>query len=182
MAHSFPANLMFAALLLAASGTAEADTIYVSNIGDSSIRTVDENGVMSSFANNGDHYPSGLAFDSAGNLYVGSSYNNSIIKFTPGGAASVFASTGMNGPVGMAFDSAGNLYVTSEYFKTIVKFTPDGVGSVFASGLNEPSFIAIIPNRQPGRCWSLGSSGCFCFAPARVGPESRPGRRMIKHL
>jgi sugar lactone lactonase YvrE len=295
------ASLTFATLLPAASGTADADTIYVSNIGDSSIRAVDANGAMSSFANNGYHYPSGLAFDSAGNLYassyygdqikvfspsgasgvftslddggeglafdqagnlylanaldntivkfapngtrsifadagdglngptglafdgagnlyVGSFYNNSIIKFTPGGAASVFANTGLNGPMGMAFDStgnlyvanlysaqvlkftpaglgsnfgagqysltypegvafdsAGNLYVTSEYFNTIVKFTPRGVGSVFANGLNEPSFIAIIPEPSTRALLVVGISGLLLFwgRPRQAGIATR---------
>ena len=89
---SAPANLTQAALLLAASGTAYADTLCVPHLGDSSVRTADANGVTSSFATNGFNYSSRSAFDSADNLSVTSYYFNTITKFTPEGVGSVLAS------------------------------------------------------------------------------------------
>jgi len=93
------------------------------------------------FASTG-FFPTGVAFDSAGNLYVANYYGNAIEKFTPGGVGSVFASTGLDGPEALAFDSAGNLYVANYYSSTIEKFNPGGVGSSFASGLSGPIGLA----------------------------------------
>src|ERR1039457_818949 len=88
----FSLRIFVIALLVMTSGSAGADTIYVSNIGDSSVRTVDQNGAVSFFADNGFNYPSGLAFDGAGNLYASSFYGDQIKVFSPSGSATVFAS------------------------------------------------------------------------------------------
>ncbi len=47
-------------------------------------------------------YPTGLAFDSAGNLFMTDNNLDSIYEFTPGGAQSLFAS-GLSGPSYLAF-------------------------------------------------------------------------------
>ena len=138
------ASLTFAAMFAVAAGTADADTIYVSNIGDSSIRTVDQNGAVSFFADNGFNYPSGLAFDGAGNLYASSFYGDQIKVFSPSGNATAFASVD-DGGEGLAFDQTGNLYLANLLDDTIVKFAPDGTRSVFADagdGLNGPDGLA----------------------------------------
>ena len=139
------ASLAFAALLIMTSGSAGADTIYVSNIGDSSVRTVDQNGAVSFFADNGFNYPSGLAFDGAGNLYASSFYGDQIKVFSPSGSATVFASVD-DGGEGLAFDRTDNLYLANLLDNTIVKFAPDGTRSVFADasdGLSGPDGLAI---------------------------------------
>jgi sugar lactone lactonase YvrE len=139
-----PASLAFTALLIMASGTVDADTIYVSNIGDSSISTVDPNGVVSFFANNGFNYPGGLAFDSAGNVYASSFYGDQIKIFSPTGNATVFANVG-DGGEGLAFDQMGNLYLANLLDNTIVKFAPNGTRLVFADasdGLNGADGLA----------------------------------------
>src|SRR5436190_1123223 len=105
------APLILVGVLLAASVASRADTIYVSNVGN----TV------------------GLALDSGGNLYVANAGNSTIEKFTPNGVGSLFASTGLNVPVGLAFDSGGNLYAANFVGNTIEKFTPGGLGSLFAT-------------------------------------------------
>lgn len=105
----------------------------------------------------------GLAFERANNLYVVDQQSATIQKFTPGGIGSPFG-TGQYSlyiPEGIAIDSAGNLYVSNYGSGLIVKFTPGGAGSMFAStGLNEPSFIAIIP--EP--CAIAMFATAFCFS------------------
>jgi len=88
-------------------------------------------------------FPTGLAFDKAGNLYVSNDdpSNYLIQKIAPNGTVTVFAKTGLGGPHGLAFDKSGNLYVANIDSDTIVSFTPAGVGTVFADasdGLDHP--------------------------------------------
>src|ERR1700676_3067032 len=121
ISHSRGAVIMLthslAALFLMLAGgltiPCRASTLYVSNIGDSTIEQFTSGGVGSAFANTGVSAPYGLAFDSVGNLYEADNGTNTIQKFTPGGVGSVFASTGLNEPTGIAFDNAGNLYVAN---------------------------------------------------------------------
>jgi sugar lactone lactonase YvrE len=141
-----------------------AGNLYVANLFGNSIVKYTPGGVGSIFASTGLSDPTGLAFDSAGNLYVANVGNSTIEKFTPGGVGSVFASNefgsigvgsgtpiimDLSNPEGVAFDSAGNLYAANAGNGTIEEFTPDDVGSLFASGLNNPSFIAIVPAPEP---------------------------------
>src|SRR5207247_382206 len=65
----------FAAVLLAgtalvATQIVRADTIYVSNGGDNTIRRFSADGTGSVFVSGGLSFPDGLAFDAAGNLYI----------------------------------------------------------------------------------------------------------------
>ena len=88
-------------------------------------------------------FPTGLAFDRAGNLYVSSDdpAGYSIQKIAPDGSVSIFANSGLNGPHALAFDRTGNLYVANIDDDTIERFTPAGAGAVFADasdGLEHP--------------------------------------------
>ncbi len=98
---------------------------------------------ISTFVSSGISYPSGLAFDTAGNLFVGNGGNNSISKITPNGTVSTFNSSGLYSPTGIAFDTVGNLFVTNEFGGYISKITPNGVISTIVSGLRFPRGIAI---------------------------------------
>ena len=135
-------NLFIILALLAASISAYADTLYVSNIYTNHVKRFTAGGVGSVFANTGSG-PLGLAFDSAGNLYVGMQSINTIVKFSSTGTnLGIFASTGAN-PYALAFDSVGNLYVANAGDNTIAKITPGGVSSVFANtGLFYPAGLA----------------------------------------
>lgn len=109
-------------------------------------------------------FPTGLAFDNAGNLYAAMSVGGEafIQKYTPGGQGSRFANS-FYSPVGppnypptrlggIAFDSAGFLYAANPASNAIEKFTPGGVSSVFADtadGLSSPSFVAIRNDNVP---------------------------------
>jgi len=114
--------------------------LYVSDIGNSAIRRITPEGVVTTLAGQpgqspGYHdgpgnaalfdHPYGVAVDSAGNVYVAEGGNHTIRKITPGGTASTVA--GAPGVVGtsdgpaaaasftrlqsLAVDGAGNLFV-----------------------------------------------------------------------
>jgi len=126
-----------AIILLAGPGIAAAqsanaifETNYRSNTLEVYSLTGSDLGVLATPS-----YPTGLAFDTAGNLFVSSDdpAANAIEKITPDGSISVFATTGLNAPHALVFDSAGNLYVANAAGDTIEKFTPDGVGTEFAN-------------------------------------------------
>jgi sugar lactone lactonase YvrE len=119
---------------------ANADNIYVSCLGTSTIQKYDASGNMTTFASDVNS-PKGLAFDSSNNLYVASYNNSAIYKFDPSGNRSTFAS-GLYNPVDLAFDSSDNLYVSSYSYSAIFKFNPGGNRTTFASGLSWPQGLS----------------------------------------
>ena len=137
------ASLGFGLLLLAASPTSRAATVYVSYWRDGIEKFDLATGTdLGALPITGLVDPVGLALDSAGNLYVANGQGNNILKFTPGGVSSVFAA-GLSNPYGLAFDSAGNLYVSNWGNSTVDKISPGGSVSLFAStGLDYPQGMA----------------------------------------
>jgi sugar lactone lactonase YvrE len=86
-------------------------------------------------------FPTGVAFDSAGNLWIGDTLNNRVLQFRPPfangmsaslvlGQASFTTSTpatsqsGFSGPFGIGFDSSGNLGVADSGNNRTLGFTP----------------------------------------------------------
>lgn len=137
-------GLALALVLLLGPYPSQGDILYVSTV-DNTIEKFDlaTGAALGVFGHSELCFPTGLAFDKAGNVFVASTLTNKILRFTLDGAASVFASTGLHWPEGLAFDRQGNLYVANSGNNTVVKFTPDGVGSVFAStGLSSPMGLA----------------------------------------
>lgn len=86
--------------------------IYVAEYVTNVIRKISTNGIVSTFAGNGQagwvdstgtaaefNGPSGLAIDKSGNLYVADTYNNAIRKITPAGIVTTIAGNGNAGAV-----------------------------------------------------------------------------------
>jgi sugar lactone lactonase YvrE len=133
--------------------------IYVSDLGNHTIRKISPSGLVSTLAGavgstnsvNGAgsnaHFksPRGLAIGPDNNLYVADA-DHTIRQITPAGAVTTFAgSSGTPGsddkkgtsatfrfPVGVAVDAAGNLYVADTGNHTIRKITPGGNVSTLA--------------------------------------------------
>ena len=139
-------SLAVLAVFLAATGLAQAEYLYVANVGDNTIEKFSSSGAdLGVFASTFLNCPQALAFDSHGNLYV-ANFDNTIKKFSSSGAdLGVFTSANLNGPVALAFDNSGNFYVANySGTHTIEKFSSTGTDlGVFAStGLSQPSGIA----------------------------------------
>ena len=101
--HSFGGVVCAAAVMLIASST-QAQNLFEADGGSSSIYEFTPSGTQSTFAT-GLSYPTGLAFNNAGDLFVanyGYYGGNSITEITPNGSQSIFAS-GLNGPTALAF-------------------------------------------------------------------------------
>lgn len=120
--------------------------VYVADWAYQRIHKITANGVVSTFAGNGQlNYPYGVAVDGSGNVYVADRYNHRIAKITPAGVVSTLAGSGVSGfadgpaltaqfnePVGVAVDGAGNIYVADVGNQRIRKITSAGVVSTLA--------------------------------------------------
>jgi sugar lactone lactonase YvrE len=124
-----------------------AGNVYVTDIGNKTVRKVTSTGLVSTLAGlagNGGSTdgtgsaarfadPWGVAVDSAGNVYVADSGNHTIRKMTPGGVVSTLAGQArFSGPHSVAVDTTGNVYVADTYNNTIQKVAPDGEVSTLA--------------------------------------------------
>jgi sugar lactone lactonase YvrE len=115
--------------------------LLIADGGNGRIRMINQNGVISTIAGNGqggftgDGVPaistplndiSGLAVDASGNILIADKQNNRVREIIPGGLISTFAGTGaadfngddgpassaqLNGPIGVAIDVVGNVFI-----------------------------------------------------------------------
>ena len=139
--------------------------LYVADTGNSTIRKVMGNGVVTTVAGSAGqsgstdvagsaarfYLPIGMGTDSAGNVYVADSGNNTIRKVTgdgvvttPAGSAGQSGSADgtnnmarFNSPSGVAVDSAGNVYVADTGNSTIRKVTGNGVVTTVAGSAGQ---------------------------------------------
>jgi sugar lactone lactonase YvrE len=135
-------------------------TLYVSDTGNDTIRTISADGVVATLAGSPEQVgsadgtgssarfnsPLGIAVDSGGNIYVADSGNQTVRKVTPSGTVSTLAgSPGQSGsadgtgsaarfknPSGIAVDSAGNVYVADTGNDTVRRISPSGATTTVA--------------------------------------------------
>jgi sugar lactone lactonase YvrE len=125
--------------------------LFIADYGDSRVRKVDTNGIITTVAGNGNYGFSGdggaatnaeltdafgVAVDNSGNLFIADCENNRIREVTTSGIITTVAgygtqaffgdggyatSAGLNNPFGVAVDSGGNLFIADQGNKRIRK-------------------------------------------------------------
>ena len=98
-----------------AASSGRADTFYVSNYGDSTIKKVSSSGAVTNFAMVPGK-PYGLAFDSRGYLYVASAQTTNLLSsISPDGTVTRFATLPPNfDATDILFDSHGTMHLTDQ--------------------------------------------------------------------
>jgi sugar lactone lactonase YvrE len=132
-----------------------AGNLYVSDMGNDTIRKITPGGLVSTIAgkalqpgsadgNGGNarfHHPYGIAVDKAGTLYVSDFHNYTIRKISPAGEVTTLAglaetygfADGLGSAArfsdarGITLDSQGNLWVAEDIYCVIRKIRPDGM-------------------------------------------------------
>ena len=140
--------------------------VYVADLGNSTIRKITPDGIVTTLAGVADnrgsadgtssnaqfYFPSGLAVGHNGNVYVADTVNSTIRQITPAGAVTTLAGlpngwgssdgTGTNAlfaePNGVAVDDSGILYVADTDNSTIRKVAPGGVVTTLAGQAGNP--------------------------------------------
>jgi uncharacterized protein (TIGR03437 family) len=137
--------------------------LYVADFGNNRIRQVAVNGVIYTAAGNGTagfsgdngspisaqlHFPSGIAFDTAGNLYFADYENNRVREVSAGivttvagngiagfsGDAGAATAAQLNQPSAVAVDSAGNLYIADTGNNRIRKVVGGTISTIAGNG------------------------------------------------
>lgn len=150
-----------------------AGNVFVTDMGNHTIRKITPAGLVSTFAGTTGvigssdgrsaaasfNSPDGIAADSAGNLYVADTYNHTIRKVTPDGMVSTLA--GKAGPSyfrvdgqgsaarfrypgALAVDSADNVFVLDTGNFALRKVTPSGVVTTLAVDLYGAKGITVV--------------------------------------
>jgi len=144
------------------------DNLYIADAGNSTIRKITANGVVSTLAGlagiagNIDgagagarfNAPQGVAVDGAGNVYVADTNNSTVRMVTANGTVTTMAGVAgqtagtdgasgvarFDGPYAVAADSGGNVYVADFFNATIRKITAAGTVSTLAGLVQQVGF------------------------------------------
>lgn len=132
--------------------------IYVSELGNHTIRKITPAGIVSTVAGDGTqgsddgigtaarfNQPASITLDSQGNLYIGGYEGHNIRKITSAGVVTTIAGDGTFAysdgvgttakfakPGDIAFDTQGNFYIADSNNHRIRKMTPDAIVTTFA--------------------------------------------------
>jgi sugar lactone lactonase YvrE len=158
--------------------------LYITDSGNSRIRKVGPDGIISTLAGNGApgfsgdggaatnaelFLPSAAALDSVGNLYIADSQNNRIRKLDTNNYISTVAgngsrnfsgdggaatNAGLSTPYSVVVDSIGNLFITDTYNARVRKVSTNGIMSTVA-GNGVPGFSG---DGGPGNNASLSAT------------------------
>jgi RHS repeat-associated protein len=137
-------------------------SIYISDAENNVIRRVTPDGIMSTFAGNGNsaysgdgnlavnaelNYPCDIAIGPEGNVYFSDNGNHCIRVVSTTGIITTFAGTGVGGysgdggkaknaeldyPYGLVVDVDGTVFIADSWNACIRKITPDGIITTFA--------------------------------------------------
>ena len=138
-----------------------AGNVYIPDSGNSRVRKVSPDGIISTVVGNGQsgnagdgglvinatlNFPEAVAFDPAGNYYVADEAANVVRKVDTNGMITTAVGTGvaaytgdhgpatsatLNAPVGVAVDAAGNLFISDQLNNVICKVT-NGIITTYA--------------------------------------------------
>ena len=150
----------------------DTGNLFIAEIGNSRIRKVATNGIITTVAGIGPYTgdggaatnasigsPTSMAFDAFDNLFIADFASrirkvdtNGIITTVAGNGIPTFAGDGgaatnasLYGPAGVAFDASGNLYIDDEYNNRIRKVGTNGIVTTVlgAGGFANPSRVAL---------------------------------------
>src|ERR1035437_5366560 len=145
-------------------------SLYIPEVGNNRVRKVAANGVITTFAGNGNsgysgdggpatsaqlHAPNGVALDSVGNLYIADSFNCVIRKVATNGIITTIVGNGTCGgagvggpatsaqlqdPMGVSVDTAGNLYISNFGGEGLVQKV--STGGIITTLIDWPGVVA----------------------------------------
>jgi len=119
--------------------------LFIADYGNSVIRKVATNGIITTVAGNGTNgysgdngaatmaelnYPQGVAVDGSGNLFIADSFNGAIRKVATNGIITSVA--GGLSPFGLAVDGSGNLFIVDRGNQRICKLATNGIITMVA--------------------------------------------------
>jgi uncharacterized protein (TIGR03437 family) len=129
----------------------KSGNLYIVEPEQSRVRKVTPNGIITTFAGNGQQgyngdnipatsaklwFPSGVAVDGIGAVYIGDLLNGRIRRVAPDGTI-ISVAAGLNGPQAVLIDGSGNLFVSETNGNTVRRITPAGVSAVYAGNGKE---------------------------------------------
>jgi sugar lactone lactonase YvrE len=135
-------------------------TVYIADRNNNQIRRVSPDGIITTFAGNGERgfsgdgglatqarlsFPEDVAVDTGGNVYIADTLNHRIRRVSPDGIITTIQAD-LSAPRGLAVDNKGNIYFVDQGSERILRIGVDGITTVFAGRgkppINSPFSVA----------------------------------------